>query len=1040
MTQIQLKKDKRTIFICVMQVFVFCLLAQENKLVTGTVSDNFGEPLPGVNIIIKGSTSAGTTTNTNGEFSITVPSDTTILQFRFISYKMQEIIVGTRKIISVSMSEDIGELDEVVVVAFGTQKKQSVISSISTVKPAELKVPSSNLTTALAGRVAGLISYQRSGEPGDDNAEFFVRGVTTFGYTKNPLILLDGLEVNSNDLARLQPDDIAVFSIMKDATAAALYGARGANGVIIVTTKEGREGKAQISVRYETTISQPTRKIEIADPVTYMNMHNEAVISENPFAIPPYTLEKINMTARGMNPTVYPAVDWYNMLMKNQAINHRFNMNISGGGNIARYYITATYNRDNGNLKVDDRNNFDSNIELNRYQIRSNMNVSLSPTTNAVVRLYGTFDDYTGPRSSGTHMYNLIMKANPVLFPAYYPVDDEHKNIRHIMFGNYNTGEYINPYAYMMQGYRNYTTSTMIAQFEASQKLDFILNGLKIRGLFSTTRYAHFDVARYYNPFYYSIDRYDQQTDRYALTLLNPKGGTEYLGYDEGTKIINTNTYFEGAIDYAHTFDEAHEVGGLLVYYQREQLNANAGTLQLSLPFRNTGVSGRMTYGFKNRYYAEAAFGYNGSERFSKDNRFGFFPSFGLGWAVSNEEFYPDALKKIMSKAKLRMTHGWVGNDAIGGPADRFFYLSEVNLNTGGYTTGSEFGYSIPGVRITRYENPNITWETATKTNIGLELNLLSMMDVNLDVYKEDRQNILLPRSNIPATMGLNATPKTNFGKASGYGIDFSIDLNTNITPDWWITSRVNFTYAKSKYVQYDEPDYSTAPWLSRVGHSLNQNWGYIAERLFIDENDVKNSASQHSDAGVGDIKYKDINQDGIINTFDQVPIGYPLLPELVYGFGLSTGYKGFDLSCFFQGLARESFWIDVAQTTPFIGNSGENNALLKAYADDHWSESNKDIHALWPRFSNVLNKNNAATSTWFMQNGSFLRMKSLEFGYSLPEKLSEKVKLTKIRLYLSGTNLLTISQFKLWDPEMAGNGFGYPIQKVYNFGIQVSL
>ena len=1014
---------------------------QQGIHVTGTVSDNFGERVPGVSVILRGSASTGTITDANGEFSLTVPSDTSVLQFSYIGYRMQEIKVGNLKIITVTMQEDVAELGEVVVVAFGTQKKESVISAITTVNPSELKVPSSNLTTALAGKIAGVISYQRSGEPGDDDAEFFVRGVTTFGYSKSPLILLDGLEVTSSDLARLQPDDIASFSIMKDATATALYGARGANGVILVTTKEGREGKAQVSIRYETTISQPTRKIELADPITYMRLHNEAVATRDPYGIRPYSQEKMESTEIGMNPVVYPTVDWYDMLLKDRTMNHRFNMNIGGGGNIARYYLAVSYTKDNGLLKVDKRNNFNNNIDLNRYALRSNVNIKITPTTEAVVRLYGTFDDYQGPIPSGTEVYNMVMRANPVLFPAYYPAE-ANTNVKHIMFGNSSTGGYINPYAHLMYGYKNQTTSTMIAQFEANQKLDFILKGLKIRGLFSTTRYAQFDVARNYNPFYYTVGRYDRVTDTYVLTNLNPGSGTDYLLYREGAKIINTNTYIEAAVDYAQTFAEDHEVGALLVYYQRERLNANAGSLLLSLPFRNTGLSGRVTYGYKSKYYLEGSFGYNGSERFSKDNRFGFFPSIGLGWTVSNEEFYSDALKNIVPKIRLKATYGLVGNDAIGSDADRFFYLSEVNMDNYGrqYITGETMGYVRPGISTSRYSNPNITWETATKTNLGLELNLLSMLEINVDVYQQKQRNILLTRSNVPATMGLQVIPYTNFGEAEGRGVDFSMDANKNITTDWWLTGRVNFTYAKSKFVAYDEPDYSETPWKSRVGQSLNQTFGYVAERLFVDDNDVENSPPQAADVRGGDIKYKDINNDYIIDAFDQVPIGHPTLPEIVYGFGFSTGYKGFDLSCFFQGLARESFWIDVAATSPFVGGTNGNNALLKAYADDHWSETNRNVHALWPRLSDHVIGNNAAISTWFMQNGAFLRLKSLEAGYSLPEKLIGKIKLTKVRVYFTGTNLFSISQFKLWDPEMAGNGLGYPVQKVYNFGIQISL
>ena len=1027
---------------------------QQGIRVTGTVSDNFGELMPGVSVLVRGSTT-GTSTDINGEYTISVPSDTSVLQFRFLGYRMQEVVVGNRKVIAVSMQEEVARIGEVVVVAFGTQKKESVVASITTVRPAELKVPSSNLTTALAGRISGVISYQRSGEPGADDAEFFIRGVTTFGYSKSPLILLDGLEVSNSDLARLQPDDIASFSIMKDATAAALYGARGANGVIIVTTKEGREGRVQVAVRYETTMSMPTRNLQFADPVTYMRLHNEAVTTRDLMGIQPYSQEKIDYTERGVNPYVYPAVDWSDMLLKKHTMNHRFNMNVSGGGNIVRYYLAATYTKDNGILKVDGRNNFNNNIDLNRYALRSNVNIDITRTTEAIVRLYGTFDDYTGPIPGGTDVYNLIMRSNPVRFPAYFPTDDVNNITRHIMFGNSgNLGDYINPYAHLVSGYKDQSTSTMIAQFEAKQKLDFLLKGLKVRALFSTTRYASFYLRRSYNPFYYAVGSYHRPTDTYLLGCLNPDNGTEYLSFKDSStdnKTVNNNTYVEAAIDYAHTFNEAHDVAALLVYYQREKLNGDATSLQLSLPFRNTGLSGRVSYGYKSKYFVEGVFGYNGSERFSKEHRFGFFPSAGLGWALSNEDFYPEALKTIIPKAKFKVTHGLVGNDAIGRDADRFFYMSEVNLSSSArsFTTGSEFLYTRPGISFSRYENADITWETSVKTNLGIELNLLKWMEINLDLYQDHRRNILLTRSNVPATLGMQATPQTNFGKAEGKGLDFSIDANTNITTDWWLSGRVNFTYAKSKFVAYDEPDYREMPWKSRVGNSLNQTFGYVAERLFVDENDVKNSPQQHGDAKGGDIKFKDINGDNVIDEYDQVPIGYPTTPEIVYGFGFSTGYKGFDLSCFFQGLAIESFWIDASRTAPFTNYTHSSDysvsqttqrALLKAYADDHWSETNRDIHALWPRLDYRVNNNNISPSTWFMRDGAFLRLKSLEFGYSLPERLISKINLTRVRVYFTGTNLLTFSKFKLWDPEMAGNGLGYPVQKVYNFGIQVSL
>lgn len=939
--------------------------------------------------------------------------------------------------INVIMQERAELLDEVQIVAFGKQKKESVISSITTVKPGELKVPASNLTTALAGRMSGLISYQRSGEPGRDDADFFIRGVTSFGYSARPLILLDGLEVSSSDLARMQPDDIASFSIMKDATATSLYGARGANGVILVTSKEGKEGKAKTSFRYETSISSPTDKVELADPITYMKLGNEAIKTRDPLGVIRYSREKIEKTEQGLYPLKYPATDWYSMLFNDYTLNHRFNFNVSGGGKVARYYLAATYNQDNGNLKVDKTNNFNSNIRLNRYLLRSNVNINITPTTEVIVRLYGTFDDLNGPLDGGTQTYNKVMRTNPVLYPAYYPPDAANQHTQHILFGNYEDGGYLNPYADMVKGYQESTSSKMIAQFEAHQDLDFLINGLSIRGLYSTTRYSSFAVNRFYNPFYYTLGGYDEASGEYTLNNINPLQGTEFLNYSESAKTVNADTYMEFAANYESSFSDDHTVGAMLVTYLSNYIEGNAGNLQRSLPHRNMGLSGRATYSFLNRYFLEGNFGYNGSERFDIDHRFGFFPSIGLGWVVSKENFWNSSLQKLFPMLKLKLTDGLVGNDAIGGPDDRFFYISQVNIGGGqGYNFGSEFGYSRPGITISRYENPNITWEISRKSNLGLEFNLLDMFEVNVDLYKEHRRNILMTRTYIPVTMGLQAPSRANVGEAKGHGVDFSIDFNKSFTPDFWMTGRLNFTYATSKYVKVDEPDYSATPWRSLVGQKIGQVRGYVAERLFVDENEVINSPYQAADAMGGDIKYKDINNDGIINDFDMVPIGYPTYPEIIYGFGLSSGYKGLDFSFFFQGLARESFWINTQSTAPFVSNQ----QLLKVYADNHWSETNRDLYAIWPRLSNVINTNNDRVSTWFMQDGTFLRLKSVELGYSLPTKLSNRLLMENLRFYFSGTNLLTFSKFKLWDPEMAGNGLGYPVQKVMNFGLQISF
>lgn len=1019
-------------------------LPKREITVTGAVRDSTGL-LTGVSVSVKG-TNTGTSTDENGKFILTVSTANSTLIISMVGYITLEVPVNGQRDLDIILHKAPNDLDQVIVVAFGSQKKREVVGSVTTITPADLKVPSSNLTTALAGRAAGIIAYQRSGEPGRDNADFFVRGVTTFGYKKDPLILIDGMELTTTDLARLQPDDISSFSIMKDATATALYGARGANGVILVTTKQGKMGKAQLSLRVENSFSMPTRNIELADPITYMRMGNEAVLTRDPLGQIPYSDFKIDNTIEGTNPVAFPTTDWRAMIIKNYTTNQRVNLSINGGGGVARYYVAASYNKDNGILKVDKRNNFNSNINLKNYTLRSNVTIDVTKTTQMIVRLNGNFDDYTGPISNdgnvggGTQMYYNVMHTNPVLFPAYYPIDDDHKYVKHIMYGNYDEGGYMNPYAELTKGYQDYSRSLMLAQVEVKQDLAVLTKGLSFRTMVNTNRESSFDVKRAYNPFYYTLAGYDQINNSYFLTNINEESATEYLGYGEGPKNITSTFYMESMLNYNRLFGK-HNLSGLLVYILRNSLAANQGSLQLSLPFRNTGLSGRTTYSYDNRYFAEFNFGYNGSERFYKTNRFGFFPSGGIAWSVSDEKFF-EPLASVFSNLRLRATYGLVGNDAIGSPTDRFFYLSEVNMSDD--TRRASFGslegagyYTLNGIRILRYANEDITWETAAKKNIALEIGLFNKLNITAEYYNELRKNILMTRATIPVTMGLATNNvRANVGEASGRGTDISIDYSDNFKNGLWFSARGNFTYATSKYRVYEEPTYADK-YRSRIGYNISQQFGLIAERLFIDDDEALNSPRQEFGQYLGgDIKYLDVNRDGRITDADMVPIGYPTTPEIVYGFGFSLGYKGIDFSTFFQGLANESFWIDVNATTPFNNQT----QVLKTYADSYWSEDNRNVYAIWPRLAPYVVSNNSRLSTWFMRDGSFLRLKQLEVGYTLPDRWLKRMHFSNFRIYANGTNLLTLSKFKLWDAEMAGNGLGYPVQKVFNVGINISF
>lgn len=1059
------------------------VFSQTKKTITGKVTDTLGLPLPAVVVAAVNKPNQGTQTDNNGKYVLDVLPGT-LLRFSYVGYKEQRVTVGeSTNIINIRLLENNIQADEVVITALGQkQRKEAIVGSVTTVKVANLKIPSSNLTNALSGQIAGVIGYQRSGQPGQDNSQFFIRGVTTFGYKQDPLILIDNVELTSSDLARLQVDDIESFSILKDASATALYGARGANGVILVSTKEGKEGKSKISFRLENSISQSTQTLQLADPVTYMNLYNEATIGRDPQAGPKFSQNQLINTqatvnkSPGYNEYVYPAVDWLGLLFKKRTTTQRANLSVSGGGGVARYYVAGSYNRDNGVLNQDIKNNNDNNVKYSNYQLRSNVNIDVSKTTQLIVRLSGNFSEYAGPLATdggfSTDLYNVAVHTSPVLFPAFFPADAANQNVQHILFGNeggttQNSILYNNPYAALLRGHKNSSESRMSAQFEVNQNLDFLTEGLSFKSIFSTNRYSYFDSQLAYSPFYYSAENYDRLTNQYSLKWINsgvennpPNIAQEYLSYYPGEPNISTFLYGQASLNYNRTFSTNHTVSGTLIGTGQQTTYSNAKdpktdkrTLQYSLPYRNLGLAGRLTYAFKNKYFIESNFGYNGSERFSADHRFGFFPTIGAGWLVSNEKFW-EKFAGVVTRLKLRGSYGLVGNDAIGD--QRFFYQSDVNLNGGG--NYAQFGYngasSRSGVYINSYENPSITWETSRQTNLALEMTLFKNMNIIAEVYNNYRYNIYMQRKNLPSTLGLEAVDQNNnpnvganIGIARSRGIDLSMDYKLNIN-EFSFALRSNLTFAKNKYVNFEEPQWME-PWRYTTGQAINRNYGFIAERLFVDDKEVLNSPVQKFGSKLpkgGDIKYRDLNGDGKIDDADKAFIGYPQSPEIVYGFGFSSSYKGFDLSAFFTGQGRVSFFIDPKKVSPFVPSEEKyiygNTQLLKDFADNHWSPENQNLYALYPRLSITGDDlaNNAQTSTWWMRNGSMLRLKSVEFGYTLPSRISKSIRLSSCRIYFNGLNLVTWSPFKMWDPEQGGNGFAYPIQKVFNVGVNVNL
>ena len=1035
---------------------------QQKKTITGKVTDSNGEPLPGVSIVVKGTTQ-GTTTNVEGEYFLGNVPENAVLQFSFIGMKSEEVVVGKGSVINMTLGQETEGIEEVTVVAFGKQRQQEIVSSVSTIRTEDLAKSSGNLTSVLAGRMPGMISFQTSGEPGKDDANYFIRGITTFGTNIYPLVIVDQVEMDRSDLGKLSPDDIESFSILKDASATALYGTKGANGVILITTKTGKTGKVNIKGRVETRFAVPTSIPDFADGVSYMKKYNQTMMSQYPDKTPEelalFSDSKIINTEKGTNKFVYPNVDWYSEMFKNFSQSTMASLNMSGGGSVVNYYVSANYENQGGMLKkVNIFDNFNTEIDIKRYNIRSNIGIKVTPTTNVAINFSGTFEDYQGPRQNADLIFSQITTTSPSLFPMYYEADAVNQGLdgRRIFYGNLNDGSgtgasYNNPYETMTSQVQDKFNTTMIGTLRLNQDLDNVLNGLKASAVASFRTTTRYEGWRGFTPYFYTVDGYNEVDDQYVLSLPLDEG-SDYLNLGGTVRLSEYFTYFEGSLNYSASAGRSDFKALLLTKYNEN--GVSEGDAFTSLPQRNMGVIGRFNYLFDKRYALEFNFGYYGSEKFTPKNRYGFFPSIGGAWNISEEGFFESA-KRTVTQLKLRGSYGSVGNDKVSDK--RFVYLSSI-------ATGQEYQYffgatptAFPGAIVNQYANPDLGWEIAKKLNLGFDLELFNDFTLNVDVYKNKREGIYMTRSNIPASSGL-PSQGGNIGKAESKGIDVGWRYNKFFGNDFWVQSWGTFTYAKGIITEREEKNYEE-DYRKQKGLPINQVWGYVADRLFIDDADASNSPVQQIGGANtytgGDLKYRDVNGDYVVNEKDIVPLGFPSTPEINYGFGVSVGYKGFDFSCFFQGLENRSFFINAGFDQE--GNGYENGGfkqedlgiipfvnkrnLLTVIENDHWSPNNPNSQAFWPRLTINKIDNNAVQSTWWLKDGGFMRLKNAEIGYTLPTRLTDRLKINKTRLYVRGSNLALIySKFDLWDPEQGGNGFGYPLQKTFNIGMNISF
>ena len=1018
--------------------------------VTGRVVDEKGNPIPGATVLIQGTTQ-GVATDADGRYTINTRSEDA-LRISFIGYKTEVVPLKGKTKLNVRLNPTAENIEEVTVVAFGEQKKESVVSAITTVDARTLKSSSSDLTSQFAGKIAGIVGWQTGGIPGalteeEMNTKFYIRGITSFQSKANidPLILIDGVESSKLDLSRMTPEDIETFSVMKDASATAMYGARGANGVILITTKKGQEGSVYTSVRYEAVLSMPTREIEVVDPINYMKMYNQALLARNPDATPQYSVERIERTGSPSYPSwVYPANDWYDIMFHDYSINHRAGLNIRGGSRLVQYYTSVNYVRDEGMLKTDRLNQFKCNIENSTFSFRTNLNIDLSAGIRLNINTSANLDKYRGPYADVSQAYYLAFNASPVDFAPTYPAD-ESSNWPHLRFGAVDQNT-TNPYLILHQGYKDRRRYSAVARAEYIHNLSTLLKGLELRASVSMNQTGYYANAYKTVPYMYALKDYDFETGVHQLNALNSSEASRTLTKDTDGQHTNSSQSTQMSYEVRGLHVAAwgeHQTSLTVVFNAQETTYSQTASVLDGIPNRNMGVSMRGTYGWRDKYFAEASFGYNGSERFAKDHQFGFFPALGAAWIASKERFLADHTAHWLSFLKFRFSWGKVGNDGVI-KTPRFTHLPLLDNDSA--LDPAPSGNNISRPYVASYPNEKLTWEIAEQSNIGIETKFFGgIVELNADIYQEIRHNILDYRYTMPSTTGLEKPQIGNVGKARSRGIDLSGKIQHAFTPDLWMILNGTFTYSKATYREIEEAT-SKPEWQRREGHELSQQIGYIAEGLFRDQAEINNSPTQGGDIMPGDIRYRDINEDGVIDVNDATYIGFPTTPRVIYGFSGFFNFKNIEFSFAFQGSGKRAFFMNPQNISPFV----DNRAMLKAIYDDHWSADNMKEHPFWPRLSTqsitAHNPQEAWTgseerrSTYFMRECSFLRCTSIELAYNLPREFLQRLRMQTVKFYARVNNPFLITNFKVWDVELGDNGFNYPIQRTWSIGLNLSF
>lgn len=999
----------------------------ERLIAKGKVIDPNGQPVAGVAVIID-ETKTGTVTDGNGYYVIDVPNVGVHLTFTCLGYKPQTAVVPKSLSLDIYMEEDTLEMDAAVVVGMGHQRKASVIGAISSVSRDALKIPQRNLTNALAGKIAGAVVVQRTGEPGLDNAEFWIRGISSLN-SSAPLVLVDGVERSMSDLSI---EEIETISVLKDASATAVYGVRAANGVVLVTTRKGIAQKATIDVKIESGISNLVNMPKLLDGANYMRLYNEAYGSEF------YSPEQIRMTETHADPYLYPNVNWFDELFTKFSTNSQVSVNVRGGGERARYYVTASYLRDNGNLYNNPDTDYNTNINITRYNFRSNIDMSLTKTTTLSLEIGANMTDAHQPRpitssnnfqSQASELFSACYQQDPITTPVRVPLGYNEFGEMQWGWGAPLSTSVGNPAERLFgSGYNKTYRTSVMSQIILKQNLDFLTKGLDFTASFSYDVNTVSIQSRGKYSSLYAVNGVDDETGLYSL--VPKREGDEFLGYSYSNTGDRADE-FKAQFNYERVFNERHRVGAMAMYYQRSFNNLAAGSSILALPYRKQGLAFRATYSYDDRYFIEYNMGYNGSENFKSGERFGVFPAGAIGYLISNEPFWK---VKWINHLKIRGSIGLVGSDVLA--AGRFAYLSTWESGLGGHYFGPNATWSA-GIGEAQEGVLGLTWEKGLKKDLGLELKMFdSMVSIDLDYFHEKRWDILIQRSSVPGIAGLNQQPLANMGRMTNHGFEATAEFNHHIGK---VNYRIygNFSFARNKITEKDEAP--TDPWRMRTGHPLNQQFGLIALGLFEDQDEIDLSPEQKfGTVRPGDVKYLDYNGDGVVDAHDEVAIGYSRVPEINYGFGLQINWKGLDFGAFFRGQAHVSYSLG-GSFFPFANGVGKGNLFAKAM--DRWSEENPNPNAFYPRLSASASANNQKVSTRTIYDGSLLRLSDLEVGYTFRGKHLKSWGCQSLRVYFVGSNLLLFSPWDMWDPESGStNGSNYPLARKFNLGVRISF